>query len=234
MNELVWAKVARRELGMMKNDWRKFLCVPLIPLMSLYVAAGPTGAMLYTTGSASVNGSAVSHSSAIFPGDLVQTGSASQANINASGASVTVAENSSLRFEAAGVSIVEGSISIGTSRRDLATTAGVVTVTPASGDWTEFEINHHNGAVEIIARKGNVNVSAGSKTFTLLQGQSDTRDDSETETLQKKKGKEDPPPAAIEPVMSSHLVIGIGTGAIVGGLVYTLTRSGAPVSPVTP
>jgi hypothetical protein len=218
----------------MKNDWRKLLCVALLPWMSLYVAAGPNGAMLYTTGSASVNGTAVSHSSAIFPGDVVQTGTASEANINASGASVTVAENSSLRFEAEGVSIVEGSINIGTSRRDLATTAGVVKVTPASDAWTEFEISHRNGAVEIIARKGDVNVSAGSKTFTLLQGQSEMRDDSEVQIPQQKKRKNDPIPAATAPVLNSRMLMAIGEGAFVGGIIYTLTQSGAPVSPVTP
>jgi hypothetical protein len=218
----------------MKNDWRKLLCLALIPWMSLYVAAGPNGAMLYTTGSASVNGTAVSHSSAIFPGDVVQTGTASEANINASGASVTVAENSSLRFEAEGVAIVEGSINIGTSRRDLATTAGVVKVTPASDAWTEFEISHRNGAVEIIARKGDINVSAGSETFTLLQGQSDLRDDSAVQIPQKKKRKDDPVPAATAPVLNPRILMAIGAGAIVGGMIYTLTQSGAPVSPVTP
>jgi ferric-dicitrate binding protein FerR (iron transport regulator) len=211
------------------------LGVALIPLMSLYVAAGPNGAVLHTTGSASVNGTAVSHSSAIFPGDVLQTGTSSQANINASGASVTVAENSSLRFEDAGVSIVEGLINIVTSRRDLATTAGIVKVTPASDTWTEFEISRRNGSVQITARKGDINVSAGSETFTLLQGQSDTRDDFETETLLKKKSKDnEPPPAATGPVMNSRVVIGVGAGAVAGGLIYALTRSGAPVSPVTP
>lgn len=220
----------------MNNGWRSFLCVLLIPLMSLYVVAAPNGAMLYTTGSASVNGSSVSHSSAIFPGDVVQTGSASEANINASGASVTLAPNSSLRFEAAGVSIVEGSINIGTSRRDLATSAGIVKVTPASDAWTEFEISHRNGAVQIIARKGDIDVSAGSETFTLLQGQTDTRDDSDTQTPQKKKGRKDdqPAPAATGPVLDSPIVIGLGAAAIVGGLIYALSRSGTPVSPVTP
>jgi len=215
----------------MKNDWRKLLCVALIPLMSLYAAAAPAGAMLYTSGSTSVNGTAVSHSSAIFPGDVVQTGTASQANINASGASVTMAENSSLRFDAEEVLIVEGSINMGTSRRDLATTAGVVKVTPASDAWTEFEITHRNGEVQVVARKGDINVSAGSKTFTLLQGQSDTRDDSE---MARQSRRDNPPPAATLPVLNSSLLIGMGAGAITGGLIYTLTRSGAPVSPVTP
>jgi len=205
--------------------------------MSLYVTAGPVGAMLYTTGSASVNGTPVSNSSAIFPGDVVQTGTSSQASINASGASITVAESSSLRFEAAGASMVEGSINVGTSRRDLATTAGNVKVTPASAAWTEFAVSHRNGAVEVVARKGDINISAGGEAFTLFQGQSDTRDDSETQptaTRKKKRKDDEPPPAAKIPLLDSPLAVAIGSGVIAGGLIYVLTRSGAPVSPATP
>jgi hypothetical protein len=116
--------------------------------------------------------------------------------------------------------------------------AGAVGVTPASSAWTEFEVRHLNGAVQILARKGDVTVSEGNETVALPQGQSTTRDDAAapegSDNAKKRKKKEGPPPAAQAPVLDSPIVIGVGAAAIGGGLVYVLTRSGAPVSPSVP
>ena len=224
----------------MRGRIQKLLCIVIVPVMSAYMIAAPlSGAMLYASGLASINGAAVGRSSAIFPGDLIRTGSTSQASIAASGASITVFPDSSVRFETSGVSLLEGSINIGGSQPGLAASAGKVKVTPASNAWTEYEISHRNGAVQIIARKGELLVSDGTSTVALAQGQSETRDDSDSQNQQsnnKKKNKRDdqPAPAATTSAIDSPIVIGVAAGAIVGGLVYALTRSGAPVSPVTP
>ncbi len=217
---------------------QKILCIATIPVMSAYLIAAPlNGAMLYASGSASVNGAAVGRSSAIFPGDLIHTGSTSQASIAASGASITVFSDSSIRFGTSGISVLEGSINIGSSRPEMVASAGVLKVTPASNGWTEYEISHRNGAVQVTARKGELFVNDGEKTVALLQGQSETRGDSDDRSEQgkNKHAKYDQPaPAASRPVIDSPIAIGLGAGAIVGGLIYVLTRSGSPVSPVTP
>jgi hypothetical protein len=92
--------------------------------------------------------------------------------------------------------------------------------------------------VQIIARKGDVNVSAGIETVTLLQGQSTTRDDSDTRDSsdkgKKRKNSEHPVPAARNPGLDSPVLIGVGAAVIATGLIYALTRSGSPVSPVIP
>ncbi len=224
----------------MRGQIQKLLCIVIVPVMSAYLIAAPlNGAMLYASGLASVNGAAVGRSSAIFPGDLIHTGSTSQASIAASGASITVFSDSSVRFETSGVSVLDGSINIGGSQPGLAASAGRVKVTPASNVWTEYEISHRNGAVQIIARKGELLVNDGTSTIALAQGQSETRDDSDNQDQQsrnRKRNKRDdqPAPAATTSAIDSPIVIGVAAGAIVGGLVYALTRSGAPVSPVTP
>ena len=166
---------------MVRFTFHQLLCCAMIALMPASLMAAETGGgMVYVSGSTSVNGIAVTRSSAVFSGDTIATSSSSQAKINAAGASVTVFENSSVKFESGGVSVEDGSVNIGTYTKDLNARAGAVAVTPASSAWTEFEMSHRNGAVQIIARKGDVNISEGSETVTLLQGQSATRDDSAT------------------------------------------------------
>ncbi len=217
---------------------RNVLCCVMISWLPASLMAAEPGAMVYVSGSTSVNGAAVARSSVVFPGDVVQTRSSSQANISAAGASVTIFENSSVRFETNGVSIEDGSVIVGTKKQDMTTSAGIVTVTPASSAWTEFEMSHRNGAVQIIARKGDVNIGGAKGTMTLLQGQSATRDDSTTTRDDSDQGKkrkdEGPAPAASTPVLDSPIWIGVGAGAIGAGLIYALTRSSEPVSPVFP
>jgi len=218
---------------------RNVLCCLMISWLPASLMAAEPGAMVYVSGSTSVNGTAVARSSVVFPGDVVQTRRSSQANISAAGASVTIFEDSSVRFETNGVSIEDGSVIVGTKKQDMTTSAGIIIVTPASSAWTEFEMSHRNGAVQIIARKGDLNVSDGNETMALPQGQSVTRDDSavpqgsENEKKKRKK-REGPAPAASAPVLDSPIVIGAGAGAIGVGLIYVLTRSGAPVSPKGP
>src|SRR5690349_7859176 len=161
---------------------RNVLCCVMILWWPASSMAAEGGAMVYVSGTTSVNGAAVARSSVVFPGDVVQTRSSSQANISEAGASVTIFENSSVRFETNGVSIEDGSISVGTKKQDMTTKAGIISVTPASGAWTEFEMSHRNGAVQIIARKGDVNINEGNGALavTLVQGRSVTRDDAAT------------------------------------------------------
>jgi len=215
----------------------------MISWLPASLMAAEPGAMVYVSGSTSVNRAAVARSSVVFPGDVVQTRSSSQANISAAGASVMIFENSSVRFETNGVSIEDGSVIVGTKKQDMTASAGIITVTPASSAWTEFEMSHRNGAVQIIARKGDVHINEGTETVTLLQGQSTTRDDSATsddsnrddrEKKKRRDGDAGPAPAASNPVLDSPVWIGVGSGAILGGLIYVLTRSGEPVSPITP
>jgi len=223
-----------------RSGIQKIFCYAMIPLTSAYVmAADRNGALLYASGSTSVNGAAVQRSSAVFPGDIIRTGDSAQAYVSLSGASLTIARDSAVQIESTGFSVVDGTINVGTAKAGISAKAGGVTVTPASDLWTEFEISHRNGAIQIIARKGDLHVSDGTRTFTLLQGQSETGDDTSTRDSSdqgKHRGNKDndPVPGARAPVIDSPIVIGIGSGVIIGGLVYVLTRSGAPVSPVTP
>ena len=122
--------------------------------------------MLYSKGTAWLNGSQVPRSSAIFPGDIVQTEAESLANINAVGSNVMILSDSLVKFEGGQISVEHGRVSVVTSK-GMGTRAGDVVVTPLSAGVTEFEVVDLNGTVEVMARKGDVSVDNGWETTTL-------------------------------------------------------------------
>ena len=107
---------------------RNAICWVMLALFPLSLSAADTNAaMLYAKGTTWVNGGAVTDSSAVFPGDLVQTKDNSMANINASGSNVMVLADSLVTYNGGGVSLDHGSVSVKTSR-GLRTTADDLTV----------------------------------------------------------------------------------------------------------
>src|SRR5260370_17687902 len=103
---------------------RAALCYMLLFVLPPALLGADSGAMVYVSGSTAVNGTAVPRSSVVFPGDLIQTQSASQANINLGGASVTIFEDSSVRVENRGLSIEAASLNVGTPKPNITLIAG--------------------------------------------------------------------------------------------------------------
>jgi hypothetical protein len=202
-------------------------------------AADQPAAMVYTHGTALLNGNSIARSSAIFSGDLVQTNADSAANINASGSIVLILNDSLVQYEGSTVKLEHGGVTISTSK-SLATRAGDVTVSPAASVWTEFEVRDVDGRVQIAARKGDLTIGDDTGTTTLPQGQQTTReesqsqDDSQSQNDNKKKKKrvaEGPAPAAAGGILNSPVAIGIGGGAILGATAWVLLQSEQPASP---
>ncbi len=209
----------------------------LFPL-SLF-AADSNPAMLYTNGAAWINGAHVPRPSlAIFSGDLLQTRADSVAHINESGSSVTVLADSLVKFEGSSVRIDHGGVSVSTSRQ-MATTAGDVTVTPASNSWTEFNVIDVDGTVRIAARKGDLLVNDGQNTATVAQGQEATRDETAPAPADKghkknKKRQSGAPAAATGGILNSPWAIG-GSAIAIGGVVtWVLIKNDDPASPAKP
>jgi len=195
-------------------------------------AADQPAAMLYSHGNALLNGSNIARASAIFVGDLVQTTRDSVANINATGSTVLVLNDSIVQYEGASVKLEHGGVTVSTSKL-LATHAGNVTVSPVSGSWTEFEVRDTDGTVHIAARKGDLTISDDKGTMTLAQGQETTRDQGqERDKKGRKREGAGSVPGATGGVLNSPVAIGIG-GAIIGGVAaYVLVKGDDPASPV--
>jgi hypothetical protein len=215
------------------------LLVLILPV-ALFAADRPA-AMLYSHGTASLNGHSIARSSAIFFGDQVQTNADSAANINASGSIVLVLNDSLVQYQDDAVELEHGGISVSTSKL-LATRAGDITVSPAASVWTEFEVRDVDGKVLIAARKGDLTISDESGTATLAQGEQTTRDDSASQRDQdqdqdkkkkkRKKGAAAAPAAAEGGAFNSPLAVGIGGAVILGGALWVFVQGGEqPTSP---
>jgi hypothetical protein len=214
--------------------------VLLVVFPALSVAADSRAAMLYTNGSAWVNGAHVPRpSSAIFSGDLLQTRSDSLANINEAGSILTVLPDSLVKFEIASLTIEHGGVTVATSQRVTAS-AGVVKVAPTSNSWTEFSVTDVDGTVRVLAKKGDVTVTDGSTTTTLAQGQETTLDESsDTDTGKKNRRKSGgrgvgAAPAAGGGALNSTYAIVIGIAAAGGVGAWIISKDDDPVSPAKP
>ena len=224
-----------------ESAFRKLVCcVLVISLPALMYAADNSAAMLYTNGTAWVNGAHVPRdSSSIFAGDLLQTRSDSVANIKSPGSTITVFSDSLVQFEGSSLRIDHGGVTIATSK-GVGTTVGDVRVLPSANSWTEFNVIDIDGTVRIAARKGDLTVSDGTGTVTLAQGQETTREESSTQSDSDKGNKKNKKraagaaPAASGGILNSPLVVGIGAGAIVGVTAWVLLQNEKPVSPSTP
>ena len=224
---------AGTELEMPTSGLRNIFCWMLLLVVPASLLGADSGAaMLYAKGAAWINGASVPQSSAVFPGDLVQTQADSVVRINATGSSVMILSDSLVKFEGNGVSVEHGAVNVATMK-GMKTRAGDVVVAPVSDGWTEFEVRDVNGTVEITARKGDVSISDQETTSTLPQGQQTTRNDSE-ENRKKKKRAGGAIPGATKGALDSPYAIAAGGAAVGGLLLWVLLQGDEPASPAVP
>jgi hypothetical protein len=221
---------------MMRVLYLKILsCMMAVIFPAVLYAADQPAAMLYSHGTALLNGGSIARSSAIFSGDVVQTNADSAANINATGSNVLVLNDSLVKYQGNAVELEHGGVTISTAK-SMAAHAGAVTVSPAASVWTEFEVRDVDGTVQIAARKGDLAISDDTGTTTLAQGQQTTRDDSQSQNDDKNKKKKKrraagAAPAAGGGILNSPWAFGIAGGAAVGATAWVLIRGDEPASP---
>lgn len=213
---------------------RKIISLCLILVTPGVLLAQDTGAaVIYGTGSVFLNGAALSNSSAVTVGDVVQTRDNGVANINAPGATVVVESNTIVRYQSGGFALDRGSVSVATGKA-LSVFARDFKITPVSADWTEFYVIRASGSIQIFARKNSVTVNCGSNSSTTVhEGQQISRDDSADCGLAAKRGA-GAPTAAKAPILDSRWVEygGIGAGGALLG--WVLIHTDNPVSPSGP
>lgn len=208
---------------------RKLLCCVLVMLIpASMIAADSAAAMLYTNGTAWLNGASVPKSSAVFVGDLVQTRTESVANLKSAGSNVMVLSDSLVQLEDNGVKLEHGTVTVGTSK-NMAAHVGGLKITPASDAWTEFQVTDTDGTVKILARKGDLRLSDGT---SLPQGQETTRD--ETDQNNKKRKGGGAAPAAGGGILNSPIAIGVGAWVVGGMTAWVLVQGDEPLSPANP
>src|SRR5882724_1533394 len=200
------------------SNLRTIFCWLLLAVMPAALLGANSGAaMLYAQGIAWLNGASVPRTSAVFPGDLVQTKTDAVVHINAAGSSVMVLSDSLVKYEGNTLSLEHGTVTVATTK-GMSIRAGEVSVEPAQpNNQTQYEIRDVNGTVEIKAREGDLRVSNGTETTTVAQGEQTTRDDSEQQKNNKKRRAGGAVPAASGPLLDSRAAV-IGAGVGVGAL----------------
>jgi hypothetical protein len=176
-----------------------------------------------------LNGTVIPQLSAIFPGDIVQT-KADLADIDAFGSKVRIWKDSLLTYRTNAVELERGSVSVITSKA-MGTQIEGLSVRPAALAWTEFQVTNSDGAVRIVATRGDLLVADERGTTTLNAGQETTR---EAPRKKSKKRSAGAVPAGQGSVMDSKAAIVVG-GATIGAVTtWVLCHSDDPISPDTP
>src|ERR1700751_6316754 len=91
-------------------------CLMVVILPVSMFAADQASAMVYSHGPALLNGNNIPRTSAIFSGDLVQTNKDSVANINATGSTILVLNNSLVQYQGNTVALEHGGVKVSTSK----------------------------------------------------------------------------------------------------------------------
>src|SRR5271166_185083 len=170
---------------------RSFISCIMVLLLPLSLMAADTGsAILHSEGGVWLNGSEISGSTAVFPGDSVETKPGFVANIDAEGSSVLIQPESIVKFEGSFLSLEHGSVSVGTSTL-MGVHVNCIKVDPITTERTQYEVADISGTVKVAARKNDVNITQNggalrkptaqsevSQSATVHEGETASRDES--------------------------------------------------------
>ena len=133
-----------------------------------FLMAERPSAMLYATGTVTLNGTPAAATMSVFAGDRIETANASVVSINRSGSSLVVDPNSSVEYQNDGFTILKGSARVRTSR-GLAAHAGSLSVIPI-GNAALFDVSSDGRTVLVASREGTLTLTDGIETATLKPG----------------------------------------------------------------
>ena len=117
----------------------------------------PGAAILHAQSGVWVNGYEARDSSAVFPGDLLETKPGSSASLSLDGATVLIQPESVAKLQTNLLELDHGSVFVGTSK-GFKVRVNCITVVPVLNEWTQYEVTNLNGNIQVAARKGDVNV----------------------------------------------------------------------------
>ena len=213
---------------------RALICWIVIFLMpSAALAADSPSGVIYSTGSVYLDGAQLANSMPVMSGDVIETKEVGVAHLDMSGSTAIIQPNAIVRFQAAGLSLDRGSISMATGK-SLSVSARDFQITPVSSAWTQFEVTRSGGVIQIAARKNSVTIKCGVGAPTLVrEGHQITRADAQDCGLAQ-KSRSGAPTALHGAILTSPWAEGAGIAAA-GTLLYlTLPHGDDPVSPYKP
>src|SRR5215471_6765823 len=141
---------------------RSFLCWAMAVILpsSITGQAVPeqsASAILHADSGVWVNGYEAHDSSAIFPGDLVETKPNASANLVLDGSTVLLAPETVGKFQGDLFELDHGVVSVVTSK-GFKVRVNCIRVVPAVNEWTQYVVSDLNGSVQVSAKKLDVNI----------------------------------------------------------------------------
>ena len=115
------------------------------------------GAILRTEGGVWVNGYEAKDSSAVFPGDLIETKSGFSANLTVEGSTILLSPQSLAKFGDNFLELEHGTVSVGTARK-FQVRVNCMRVVPVLQEWTQYDVADLNRTLQVSAHKDDVNV----------------------------------------------------------------------------
>lgn len=218
---------ACNEEGHVRSNWVKMLAwMMVLVLPSSIVMAEAASAMLSVTGDVTVNGTHVARSTAVFPGDKVQTAGNASASMTAEGLSVFLPGNSSLVVGAKQVELGCGGALVTTAKGASAQISDL-TVSPARGERAKFEVTQVNGVIQIVAREGAVAVNNGGRTTRLEPGRMFSAPGAGCSVDMSRSG----PPTTGGSNHGMALAFGVALAAVTVTAILLTRGEAAPISP---
>jgi len=211
----------------------------LVVAVPLSLLGQTSSAILHTQGGVWVNGYEARDSSAVFPGDLLETKQSFSANLNLEGSTVLVQPESVAKLQDNMLVLDHGVVSVTTSR-SFKVQVRCLTVVPVSSAWTQYDVADVNGTVQVAARKSDVHVeremkvgqpsaeNAGSREDIVHEGEQRSYDESQVCGAP-------PRPTGAGPALNSKWIIaGAGAGVAIICAIVCFGHGKSPISPGGP
>ncbi|MGE5110906.1 MAG: hypothetical protein ACM3JB_08635 [Acidobacteriaceae bacterium] len=147
---------------------RALCCVVLAIFPASLMLADADAAMVMASGAATLNGTALAHSTAIFSGDLLETGPNSALTITSNGSTVLMGANARLHYFGDSVQLHLGSTQVSTSK-GMKIESDTVTIEPNKNS-AKYRVNREQHTITIAALAEELRVDNNGESTVLPPG----------------------------------------------------------------
>lgn len=151
------------------------------------LSAETHAAMVFATGTASLNGAALPRSTTVFTGDVLETAKNSAIIINAKGSTVQIGATSNVQFQGDTISLNSGIAQI-TTHNGMRVQANALTIAP-NRSVAKYQVTRSPGKVMVAALNGSVSVLNGGTSDVLSAGDTRTYTDDQDNKDKRKRDK---------------------------------------------
>jgi hypothetical protein len=209
----------------------------IVILPTSLLAQDPNRGLLHNDGGTWLNEVQIPTVAAIFPDSLVQTEKEHTARIDVDGSSVLIGPETMVQFQGHELVLDHGSLQLDTSRQ-MEVIVGCITISPISGDRTQYEVTDAGGKVHVAASQKDVKIHShggalrkskqgSSSDLIVHQGEHDSRDDRCPGAIQENKGNP-------MPLLDTRGAVIAGTGIVALITCLGLCHGSEPMSPSKP